>query len=136
MNRKKHLRVASIIVILLVALGVGFGCATFQPEQQEAVERMAARTAGYLVAKEEPELAAEILPYIETYLAAPTLQAAVIQEGIVYLEGKIKDPLVVANVRDVVEMIKIPEEPLFDETKLRQAIFGFKEGLLMAIART
>ena len=59
----------------------------------------------------------------------------VIHEGIVYLEAKIKDPLVVANVRDVVEMIKIPEEPLFDETKLRLALVGFKEGIYIGTAK-
>lgn len=117
----------------LFAIGA---CASIKPapEQQEAIEKMAARSAGYALAREEPELAAEVLVYVDLYLAAETWQEAAIQAGMDFLLAEIKDPMTRAMVEDVIGMVKIPEaEKLqFDEARLRNALVGFREGLELA----
>lgn len=140
MEKKKVLALGMAMTFLVMLLVTISGCNGFQmgETQQDAILKIAARTAGYEIGKKNPELAGKIAPYLEAYLQAETLQEAVIRQGAELLIQQAGDPIIQANIRDLLAMIEVkpPEvgSPVLSQEKLRIALVGFQEGLLLAKA--
>lgn len=134
---KRRIVGLGIMMTFLVMLAA---CSGFQmgETQQDAILKIAARTAGYEIGKKNPDLSGKIAPYLEVYLQAETLQEAVIRQGAELLIQQAGDPIIQANIRDLLAMIEVtpPEvgSPVLSQEKLRIALVGFQEGLLLAKA--
>lgn len=139
---KRKLAVALMVMAVLMMLGACGGI-QMAGDDQDALVRIAARTAGYAVGKNNPELIDQVCPYLDTYLTAATLQDAVIRQGVAVLLERVDDPIIQANIRDAVSLVEVARPPddsqdgdktqlAFDETRLRNALVGFREGLELA----
>ena len=127
-------------IYFLVILTVMFlaGCSGLQLTNAENVAlKVAARTAGYKIAHNNPELAALALPYAKGILATKDNTELIdnIWPAAVKLvtEQTGADPLIAASVADVLSLIEVDAAtPEIQAENIRIALAAFVEGVELA----
>lgn len=104
-------------VLFVIGLFFLVGCAADQgqpqiqidPESQVAIAKIAGRRAGYELERQYPEVSHEVLALSKAILIEkePDIVRIVIDRLIVVLAAKIDDPLLAADLQDIVALIKI-----------------------------
>lgn len=102
----------SILLILIVAL---CGCSVVQiaPESQATIAKIAGRHVGYELMLNYPDVAKEVLPVCQTILNADGNDLIVNltdQIIITLISVEINDPLLVADISNLVDMIQVKIE--------------------------
>lgn len=102
-----------ISAVLLVVVMFVFGCTggniQVTQESQEAIAKIMARRVGYELAKEYPEIAVQVSAVCQEIIAQeePDLVRIAINGLIVVLAAEIDDPLLAADIRDILKLIEI-----------------------------
>lgn len=105
----------------------------------DAVVKIAAFDAGYLMAKNNPVMAAAALPVAKGIMTVidggGTKEAmnAVFQQGVVELLGQVKDPIILASIQGVLSSISfdvnLPTPVLLDNAVIKEVVDGFVNGM-------
>ena len=135
-----------IAVITLILAWIMVGCTSGQgqvqiqvdSDSQQIIAKIAGRRAGYELAKEYPDIAVEVHAACQEIIAQnkPDLVGIAVNRLIaVMLAAEIDDPLLAADISDILSMIQI--EPGVELTKNQMAVIkavakGLVSGIEMA----
>ncbi len=129
-------------VLFVVGLFFLVGCATDQgqpqiqidPESQVIIAKIAGRRAGYELEKQYPEVSHEVLALSKAILIEeePDIVRIVIDRLVIVLAAEIDDPLLAADLRDIVALIKIETGIEIADEHMR-LIQATAEGLISGI---
>ena len=128
-----------IAVIILILAWIMVGCVPGQVQVdqagQEVIAKIAGRRAGYELAKEYPAIAVEVHAACQEIVAQdePDLVGIAVNRLIVVmLAAEIDDPLLAADISDILSMIRI--EPGIELTKNQMAVIkAVAKGLVSGI---
>ena len=131
------------INLFLVAVMFIFGCAVnpeapiqVDPENQAIIAQIAGRHAGAELVKENPEIAREVSALCEGILIAnedEILRVIVDRIVVVLSDELINDPLLVADIQDVIGMIKIKPDVIVITPEQLMVTKGAARGLISGI---
>jgi len=131
------------ISIFLAMVMFMFGCAVnpdapvqIDPESQAMIAQIAGRHAGAELVKENPEIAREVSALCEGILVAnedEILKVIVDRIVVVLSDELIDDPLLVADIQDIVSMIKIKSDVVVISPEQLAVIKGAARGLSSGI---
>lgn len=122
----KRLLLAALVAVFFVS------CAglSLNPDTQPILERSVARTVGYLIGAEVPEVIPEVTVLLETLKMSDDPLA--VDKLVMELSTKLKaHPLIVANLMDLKSLVRI-ETGEIDMVRVGNVLRGFEEGLLIA----
>lgn len=133
-------------VILAVVIGaVLIGCVDDSAVGTVAI-KSGARVAGYSLAKDNPVLAAAVLPQAQTLLAAANgdpeqFVETLFPAAVAMLQKEVGDnALVAASIADVLTLVESGDAPQVTDEKraelMKTAVQGFSEGIMLAGAET
>lgn len=96
-------------IIVMIAVGCAQGQVQVDPASQEAIAKIAGRRAGYELEKQYPEISHEVLALSKAVLVdeEPDIVRIVIDRLVVVLATEIDDPLLKADIKDILDMINI-----------------------------
>jgi hypothetical protein len=131
-----------ISVLFVIGLFFLVGCATDQgqpqiqidPESQVIIAKIAGRRAGYELEKQYPEVSHEVLALSKAILIEkePDIVRIVVDRLVVVLAAEIDDPLLAADLQDIVALIKIETGVEITDKHMR-LIQAAAEGLISGI---
>lgn len=117
-------KLAGIILAMIMFLMTG--CADIQEyiqidqESQEVIARITGRRAGYELAKEYPIIAGQVNTVCTKIIATenPDIIAVATKQLVIVLTAEIDDPLLAADITDILTLIKIESGVEMTETQI------------------
>lgn len=132
----KRLSILFIIIAIIAMLTIS--CTTVpinvSEDSQETIAKIAGRRAGFELEKQDPEISHEVLALSKAILVdeEPDIIRVVINRLVVILAAEIDDPLLAADLKDVIALVKI-ETGIEITVEHMRVIQATAEGLISGI---
>lgn len=124
----------SVLIAILFMAGCTIGQVQVDQESQTTIAKIAGRRAGHQLESLYPEVSHEVLALSKAILIEkePDIVRIVIDRLIVVLATEINDPLLAADLKDIVALIKIETGIVIADEHMR-LIQATAEGLVSGI---
>lgn len=128
-------KIAALMISFMFLL---VSCATIQigQDSQEILAKISARRIGYHLQIEYPKIAQECLPIAEAFVYKQE-SYGLFKDFILAVTDGIEDPLLKADIKDLLSVIEIQGSEIPDNYKmiLDLAMNGFYQGLVMEVTK-
>jgi len=126
----------SILTVVIAAMFI-VGCAGLHLNSNENIAlKSAARIAGYKIAQNNTELAAQALPYAKALLAtedSAKLTNSLWPAAVKLIQEKINDPLIAASIVDVLSLVQVDAGTMdINAGNIKITLAAFIEGIELA----
>jgi len=130
----KKFSMISVLIVILFIVSCATGQIQVDQESQIAVAKITGRRAGYSLERQYPEISHEVLALSKAILSEekPDLVRIAIDRVVIVLAAEIDDPLLAADLRDVIALIKIETGIEISDERLK-IVKSIAEGLIAGI---
>ena len=132
--KKSNMLSVLVTIVMFFTLSCTTGQVQFDQESQVTIAKITGRRAGYQLEVRYPEISHEVLVLSKAILSVekPDLIRITINRIVVILAGEVDDPLLVADLQDIISLIKIETGIEIPDEKM-QIIQAVTTGLISGI---